>query len=262
MVCPTLLRAYRMICPAGEEENAPRKRSRFALINRINDKLEERSKRALEESMEYRRQWRNPAARAGTEKKSRGSPKAGSRLRGPGAEVRMKKSRRDGALGLGCIVAGAVFLFDPFVGVFDLLPDIIGYLLILRGLRRLALLRDTLTRLSACSGGLSCWQPSGFSAIPFIFGLTSSSEQPVEQLLVVFTLAILDCIVLFSGMARNRAGIDTACFSARRAGSSQIDAFGNSSTDRLFAAHAGVHDTPRGDGCPARTDGVVQQSER
>ena len=52
----------------------------------------------------------------------------------------MKKSRRDGALGLGCIVAGAVFLFDPFVGVFDLLPDIIGYLLILRGLRRLALL--------------------------------------------------------------------------------------------------------------------------
>ena len=56
MVCLTLLRAYRMICPAGEEENAPRKRSRFALINRINDKLEERSKRALEESMEYRRQ--------------------------------------------------------------------------------------------------------------------------------------------------------------------------------------------------------------
>ena len=56
MVCLTLLRAYRLICPAGEEENAPRKRSRFALINRINDKLEERSKRALEESMEYRRQ--------------------------------------------------------------------------------------------------------------------------------------------------------------------------------------------------------------
>ena len=55
-VCLTFLRAYRLICPAGEEENAPRKRSRFALINRINDKLEERSKRALEESMEYRRQ--------------------------------------------------------------------------------------------------------------------------------------------------------------------------------------------------------------
>ena len=28
MVCLTLLRAYRLICPAGEEENAPRKRSR------------------------------------------------------------------------------------------------------------------------------------------------------------------------------------------------------------------------------------------
>lgn len=88
MVCLTLLRAYRMICPAGEEENAPRKRSRFALINRINDKLEERSKRALEESMEYRRQREESRrTRRNGKRKSRGSPKAGSRLRGPGAEV-------------------------------------------------------------------------------------------------------------------------------------------------------------------------------
>ncbi len=63
MVCLTLLRAYRIICPAGEEEGAPRRRSRFALINRINDRLEERSQRALEESREYRRR-REEARRA------------------------------------------------------------------------------------------------------------------------------------------------------------------------------------------------------
>ena len=75
MVCLTLLRAYRMICPAGEEENATT------------------SWRSVP-SGHWRKVWstavsgRNPAARAGTEKeKSRGSPKAGSRLRGPGAEV-------------------------------------------------------------------------------------------------------------------------------------------------------------------------------
>ncbi len=56
MVCWTLLRAYQLICPAGEEAGAPRRRSRFAWVNRINDKMEERSRRAMEESMEYRRQ--------------------------------------------------------------------------------------------------------------------------------------------------------------------------------------------------------------
>ena len=44
---------YRNICPAGEELGAPMKRSRFAFVNKINDKFEEKSARALKESMEY-----------------------------------------------------------------------------------------------------------------------------------------------------------------------------------------------------------------
>ena len=84
----------------------------------------------------------------------------------------MKKSRRDGALGLGCIVAGAVFLFDPFVGVFDLLPDIIGYLLILRGLRRLALLEGHFDEAIRLFRRLVLLAAIRILAIPFIFGLT------------------------------------------------------------------------------------------
>lgn len=53
-VCLTLLRAFRLICPA-DEPDAPR-RSRFAFVNRIQDSLEQRSRRALEEDREYRRQ--------------------------------------------------------------------------------------------------------------------------------------------------------------------------------------------------------------
>ncbi|MBO5043340.1 MAG: hypothetical protein J6D87_10295 [Clostridia bacterium] len=44
---------YRNICPAGEELGSPMKRSRFAFVNKINDRFEEKSARALKESMEY-----------------------------------------------------------------------------------------------------------------------------------------------------------------------------------------------------------------
>lgn len=49
-----LYTCYQNICPAGEEHGTPTKRSRFALINKINDKLDEKSAKALRETMEYR----------------------------------------------------------------------------------------------------------------------------------------------------------------------------------------------------------------
>ena len=48
-----IFRAYRYICPAGEENGKPVKRSRFNFINRLQDKLNEKSERAIRESMAY-----------------------------------------------------------------------------------------------------------------------------------------------------------------------------------------------------------------
>lgn len=45
---------YQNICPAGEEFGKPRKTSRFAFINRLNDKFDEKSAKALQESLDYR----------------------------------------------------------------------------------------------------------------------------------------------------------------------------------------------------------------
>lgn len=55
LVCWRLFRCYQFICPADEAER-PVKRSRFSIVNKMNDKLEERSRRAAEESLEYHRQ--------------------------------------------------------------------------------------------------------------------------------------------------------------------------------------------------------------
>lgn len=54
-VCRRLFRCYQLICPADEAEK-PVKPSRFSIINKMNDKLEERSRKAAEETLEYRRQ--------------------------------------------------------------------------------------------------------------------------------------------------------------------------------------------------------------
>lgn len=40
----------------------------------------------------------------------------------------------DSVMNLGILLAGFAFLMNPNVGVFDVLPDFIGYLLILKGM--------------------------------------------------------------------------------------------------------------------------------
>lgn len=44
---------FRDICPAGEEMGSPVKRSRFSFINKLNDKFDEKSAKALKETLEY-----------------------------------------------------------------------------------------------------------------------------------------------------------------------------------------------------------------
>ena len=144
------------------------------------------------------------------------------------------KERNNGTLGLGCIVAGAVFLFDPFVSVFDLLPDLIGYLLILRGLRRLAVLDGHFDEAIRLFRRLVLLAAIRILSIPFIFGLTSSSEQPVEQLLVLFTLAVLDCIVLFPAWREVASGFTQLAFLHDGKAVLRSDGRGTSGTDKLL----------------------------
>lgn len=66
-----LFSCYRNICPAGEELGAPMKRSRFAFINKLNDRFEERSAKALKETLEYGEQKQREREEKRKSKKSR-----------------------------------------------------------------------------------------------------------------------------------------------------------------------------------------------
>ena len=108
-------------------------------------------------------------------------------------------------LGIGLFTAGAFFLFDPFVSVLDMLPDALGYLFLLWGLYRLSDMDD---RLMEAAKGMRLLAVIGLArpvALLMAFGLVSPVEQPVFILLALFTLGVLDCIVLIP-MWKNLCG--------------------------------------------------------
>ena len=54
----------------------------------------------------------------------------------------LKKQGDVRGMGFICLALGGIFLFNPIVAVVDVLPNVIGYLLIYAGLWRLADLND------------------------------------------------------------------------------------------------------------------------
>ena len=99
-------------------------------------------------------------------------------------------------LGFGYILAGAFFLFEPYIGIIDLLPDAIGYLFFALGLYRLADLDERLGEALKGARNLALVGIARWVAMFLVFGFVSPTEQPVFMLLMLFSLGVLDCILL------------------------------------------------------------------
>ena len=96
-------------------------------------------------------------------------------------------------MGIGYVIAGIFFLFDPFINITDILPDFIGYLLILRGIAKMAdieykmlLAKTKLTHALAVSVGRYC---------VMLLGLISDFDNTLI-LLFTFSFAVLECFFI------------------------------------------------------------------
>ncbi len=108
-----------------------------------------------------------------------------------------KKERKlNRYLGIGYITAGAFFLFEPYIGIIDLLPDCVGYLFIILGLYRMADMDERLTEALKGARNLAFVGIARVVAMLLSFGFVSAMEQPVFMLLMLFVLAVLDCMLL------------------------------------------------------------------
>ncbi len=132
-------------------------------------------------------------------------------------------------LGLSYVLAGACFLFEPYIGVIDILPDAIGYLFLFLGLYRFADLDERLGEALKGARNLALVGIARWVAMFLALGFVSPSEQPVFMLLALFSLAVLDCIVLIpmwknvcGGLLYMGSRYDaTAMFDRRKAGGKQ-----------------------------------------
>lgn len=111
----------------------------------------------------------------------------------PLAPIKVRKK-----MGFGWMMAAAVFLFNPDVAGIDVLPDLLGYILLCIGLSQIALLNESLA--SALNGFKKMLIVSSCKlvALAVMFGVVGNvnANRPYFLLTFTFVFAVLDLIFL------------------------------------------------------------------
>lgn len=101
-----------------------------------------------------------------------------------------------------------IFLCNPNVQGLDVLPDFIGYLLLVAGLRRVSLLDESFAEASRLFRRMAWLSVAQFVGIFWIFTVPSAEEVPTLVLLLCFVMGVLElmtvlpaCRQLFHGLS-------------------------------------------------------------
>ena len=105
--------------------------------------------------------------------------------------VKIKKN-----MGLGLVIASLFFLFNPDIGIFDVFPDFIGYILMSAGLSQLAMLNGDLE--SAYDKFKKMIIVGALKPVStfLLYGVFGSSEHASGSLLFAFSFAVVELILL------------------------------------------------------------------
>lgn len=99
-------------------------------------------------------------------------------------------------LGMGLIIAAFFFLFNPNIIIIDLLPDVIGYMLMCMGLSQLSLINPSFEEATAKFKKMIFVSLGKFVAFILLFSLFNERERPYGFLLFAFAFLVLDLIFL------------------------------------------------------------------
>lgn len=107
-----------------------------------------------------------------------------------------RQTKKAKKMGLGLISAGFIFFFFPDFTVLDLLPDIIGYILISAGLTRLSDMYDEFADTKKAFHRLILFGAVKIFGVFIVYLFSDGSEQPTTILTTVFVLAAAECLLL------------------------------------------------------------------
>ncbi len=97
-------------------------------------------------------------------------------------------------IGLSLIIAGLIFLIDPYIVVIDVLPDFIGYLLIFIGLQHLSYLNLSMAEARKCTIILLI---ISFCRLPASLLYISIASDKTQQWGLIFAIAFAICEIIY-----------------------------------------------------------------
>lgn len=99
-------------------------------------------------------------------------------------------------IGLGSVIISLLFLFNPNMNLVDILPDVIGYILLCRGLTYLSDLNEYCSRALVLFRRMIFVDAAKVLVMIWVFGISFSDEQNTLLLLGSFVFAILELFFL------------------------------------------------------------------
>lgn len=124
----------------------------------------------------------------------------------------LAKRKRDVNLGFTSIALASVFFFNANINIIDIIPDIIGYIIVSLALVSLSFLNEDIDKAGRFFRYMIIVEACKFLSLLWIFGLGRPDEQETGTLLLTFVFAIIEAGILFVAYSSLFEGIQSLGF--------------------------------------------------
>lgn len=121
--------------------------------------------------------------------------------------LKLENHRKRINFGFLTMAIACLFIFNPNMNIIDVIPDIIGYIIISVALIKISDLNEDIAAAAKYFRYMILVELSKYAAIFWVFGLTHSREQNTGVLLLSFVFAIIDSSLLFIAFNKFFSGL-------------------------------------------------------
>lgn len=124
----------------------------------------------------------------------------------------LAKKKQRGDLGFMSIALASIFFFNANINIIDILPDIIGYIIISIALVGLSFLNEDIDKAGRFFRYMIIVEACKFLSILWLFGLGRPNERETGTLLLTFVFAMIEAGILFVAYSSLFEGIQSLGF--------------------------------------------------
>ncbi len=119
-----------------------------------------------------------------------------------------KKSSQTGRIvGWGGIIAAIIFFFNPDIGIIDILPDFLGFILLCASIKKIAGIDDRVSEARELFRRMIYLTLVKFILIFVMFGFIPTTDQSVSMLMFTFIFSVLEIVTVVPAVIKLYDGI-------------------------------------------------------